>query len=360
MDAGLGVNSTTKDPTVLPTVPVHPPQRATIRIRLLDALNGVAPNSPQLESAKPPLLEVRHASGLSRVAFSRAGQEPGWLAEFTLPAGGDCRFRVDLGGGLYDHDGAYHQARLTPGPRTLWLQGGEIFDYRPQPDLSPSRVVKIPEFGESLPGRALYLYLPRGYHEHKERRYPVLYMHDGQNCFEAFVSDSYSGSWGADRVADMLISQGRMRECLIVGVANGGPARLAEYLPPYTAFVPPPKRKRARGKRAKPVAPLLGRADTTLAYYKGEVASYLSAHYRVLTGREHTATCGSSMGGLFSTYIAWEHPDFARHHAVMSPSYWITRTPEGVLEAVERLRGEPPRDVRLWLDSGTLDAPGRG
>lgn len=63
---------------------------------------------------------------------------------------------------------------------------GEIFSYQPAPDVSPSRVIKLPAFTGSLPTRPLYIYLPRGYDEHLDRAYPVLYMHDGQNCFETF------------------------------------------------------------------------------------------------------------------------------------------------------------------------------
>jgi predicted alpha/beta superfamily hydrolase len=221
---------------------------------------------------------------------------------------------------------------------------------------SPSRVVKIPDFQGRLPPRALYIYLPPGYDDEPDRRYPLLFMHDGQNCFEAFADDSYVGSWRADETADRLINEGSMRPCLIVGVSHGGEERLAEYLPPYATFQL--RRSAEVGFRRKQIR---GRADETFAYYRDDVAPYLCRHYRVLSGRDNRATCGSSMGGLFSTYIAWEHPEFARHHAILSPALRITR---GLLarrnKFIERLRDGKPRDLRLWLDSGTLDAPGRG
>lgn len=233
--------------------------------------------------------------------------------------------------------------------------------------LSASRVIKIDDFEGSLPKRPLYIYLPRGYDEHLDRTYPVLYMHDGQNCFEAFVADSYAGSWKADQTADCLISEGRMRECIIVGVGNGSEERIAEYLPPYATYQLPPRKKKGSTKTAdesetqmeqSPV--IVGRARETAVYYRDEIAAYMRRHYRVDHDRNQTATCGSSMGGLFSTYLAWEFPEFARHHAVLSPAYWLTKTAAGSYEAIERLRTGAPRDVRLWLDSGTQDAPGRG
>jgi len=72
----------------------------------------------------------------------------------------------------------------------------------------------------------------------------------------------------------------------------------------------------------------------------------------VLRGREHTATCGSSLGGLFSAYLAFEHLEFARHHGVLSASFWATER-GGKLQMLERWQRLPVQDVRLWLDSGT-------
>jgi predicted alpha/beta superfamily hydrolase len=112
--------------------------------------------------------------------------------------------------------------------------------------------------------------------------------------------------------------------------------------------------------RQRPLIPVPGRAAATLEYYRDEVAPFVAKRYRVLPGREHTATCGSSLGGLFSVYIAWEHSDFARHHAALSTSFWITRNRAGELEAIERMRKGYRRDIRLWLDSGTLSSPDGG
>jgi predicted alpha/beta superfamily hydrolase len=213
----------------------------------------------------------------------------------------------------------------------------------------PPTVIKHEAFAGSLPTRALYVYLPPGYHDSDER-YPVLYVHDGQNVFESYVQDSYSGSWRADESADRLIRAGAMRPCIIVGVANGNERRLSEYLPPYSRFHFAPHVRSGRRGHAVTIA---GSADRTARYYSDEIAPFVAATYRTLAGRDHTATVGSSMGGLFSSYLAWERGDFARHHALLSPSFWITRDDEGRLEAVERMRIRPEHSVRLWLDSGT-------
>ena len=157
--------------------------------------------------------------------------------------------------------------------------------------------------------------------------------------------------WQADLAADLLIRQGLMQECLIVGVSNGREDSLLEYLPPYSRHFPPPRRPHAAPDGQtdegppvrRPLEPVPGHANRTLAYYRDEIARYIGRHYRTLSSREHTATCGSSFGGLFSFYIAWEHSEFARGHAALSSSFWATRNAAGELEAIERIRSHPRR-----------------
>jgi predicted alpha/beta superfamily hydrolase len=324
-------------------------------------------------SAHPnPCLEIKEPTGhIRRIPFLRNGKgrftgERRWLAQTLLSTEGDLKFRVNLKNGSFDPPG--EDTYYTTSLRTLLLQDGQIFSYIPAPGASSSKVIKIPKFKGSLPDRPLYIYLPRGYDEHTHRYYPVIYMHDGQNCFETYVEDSFAGSWKADKTADRLIRQGKMRECIIVGVGNGKRHRLREYMLPYITFIPKLKNPAIMGekellRRAQPkqkMEPITGRADRTFIYYRDEVAKYVMKHYRVLSGRENIATCGSSLGGVFSTYIAMEHPEFARHHAILSPAYWTTRNQEGGLEIIEHIRNRMPKDLRIWLDSGTRDVPGRG
>ncbi len=218
--------------------------------------------------------------------------------------------------------------------------------------ITPSRVIKIPEFHGSLPTRALYVYLPPGYDQAAES-YPVLYMHDGQNLFDDFVSDCFAGhTWQAAGAADRLIAAGEMQPLIIVGVANGGDHRTQEYLPHYASI----------GKKGSLNydPPLIGTADRVLAYYLYEVDPYIRENYRLLSGRENVGTCGSSMGGLLSQYIAWEAPEFARNHAILSPAYWLTKNDNGENVMLQRLKNMPVPDVRIWLDSGVEDVVGKG
>lgn len=326
---------------------------------------GSAPD-PRIELCTDDDLPV-HVS-LSRAGAGRHGEESLWQADLTglLPPGNDpWQFRIDLGDGRWLHP--EFAAYFTTTLRAVYVQDRQVFGYVPAAVVSPSRVIKIEQFEGSLPARPIYVYLPRGYDEHVDRRYPVLYMHDGQNCFEAFVDDSYAGSWQADLAADLVIRQGLMQECIIAGVSNGREERLLEYLPPYSRHYPPPRRPLAAAgpndappPMRRPLQQVPGYADRTLAYYRDEVAVYLGRHYRTLRDREHTATAGSSFGGLFSAYIAWDHADFARNNAALSSSFWATRRADGLLELVERIRTQPRRDIRLWLDCGRHSSPGEG
>lgn len=309
-----------------------------------------------------PFLEIESADTekffipFVNIGPGRQRDEHEWRADFRFPLPPAWDFRIVWENGRIEKPkrAEHYTTRL----RTLWLQDGEIFARKPAAAITPSRVLKINDFRGSLPTRALYIYLPRGYDDHPFQEYPVLYMHDGQNGFAHFAHDSYAGSWKADLTADRLIASGQMQECIMVGVSNGREARLNEYLPPPLIFNPSPTRRNRKGEHLPPH--IVGQADKTARYYEEEVAPFVSGRFRVRRGREHTATLGSSMGGLFSTYLAWEHNDFARHHAALSPSYWVTQTRDNRLKTIEYIRNSDRPDIRFWLDSGTQNSPGRG
>ena len=309
-----------------------------------------------------PLLEVGVSEGRWRlVPFKPEGERDSrgfryWVARPRLPRQGTWRFRIRLRPGFYLPTA--DQPCFETALRELWIKHGAIYPYEPPRKLSRSRVLRVAEFPGSLTARPLYIYLPRGYAQAVNRQYPVIYMQDGQNCFEAYVGDSFAGSWRADETADYLINRGEMQECVIVGIGHGGAQRTVEYLPPYARMPQPIMHPTGRSKQN--LMPLPGLAEQTFRFYRDDVIPHIQQHYRVSSAREQIATIGSSMGGLFALYLGWEHPEFARNIAAMSTSFWTTRRENGQYEAVERLRRQKPRDIRLWLDSGTQSAPGQG
>ncbi|MEM8861791.1 MAG: alpha/beta hydrolase-fold protein, partial [Chloroflexota bacterium] len=176
-----------------------------------------------------------------------------------------------------------------------------------------------------------------------------------QNVFESFVQDSYVGSWRADEVADRLIEQALIPEIIIVGVSHGNEDRIKEYLPPFSQY---PFKPQARKKAGSVIN---GMADQTADYYMQDVAKYVQKNYRASADPALVATCGSSMGGLISLYIAWNYPEFAYNHAALSPSIWATLNDQRQYEIIERFGDiDSHPNLRLWIDSGQFAAERQG
>lgn len=174
--------------------------------------------------------------------------------------------------------------------------------------------------------RRVWLYLPPGYRTSGER-YPVLYMHDGQNVFDA--ATSYSGEWAVDEALDSLHAAGD-HGAIVVAVDNGGEHRLDEYSPWRNA-----------GLGAG------GEGEAYVAFLVDTLKPYVDAHYRTRPERRSTAIAGSSMGGLISLYAALEHPDVFGSAAIFSPAFWFAP------RIFDYVRDHPPAPgTRLYMVTG--------
>lgn len=198
--------------------------------------------------------------------------------------------------------------------------------------------------GHGLTPRDVLAYLPPGYDAGESetgagagaRRYPVLYLQDGQNAFDA--ATSYAGEWGADEAAEGLAARGL--EVILVAVSNAGTARAAEYSPwPI-------------GPRAAKGGPT--EADAYLNYLLGAVKPRVDAAFRTSKARAHTGIAGSSLGGLIALYGALARPDAFGFCAALSPALWPGR---GGIFGVARERRAP--GLRVYLDAGRGEAGGR-
>ena len=180
--------------------------------------------------------------------------------------------------------------------------------------------------------RNVLVYLPPGYAASTDR-YPVLYLHDGQNVFD--TSTSFAGvEWGVDETAEWLIGEGRMRPSIIVAIDHAGAARADEFAPTRDLH-------RAAG----------GRADAYARFVVEELKPWVDETFRTRPDAADTAIGGSSLGGLVTLHIGLQHPDVFGGLAVMSPSLWWDR--REVLSRVEALPGRLP--WRIWLDVGTAE-----
>jgi predicted alpha/beta superfamily hydrolase len=183
--------------------------------------------------------------------------------------------------------------------------------------------------------RDLVVYLPPGYQEQPDRRFPVLYMHDGQNLFDGATSFVQGQDWHVGHSADAEIRAGRVEPLIIVGIYNVGKARIQEYTPT--------KAPRLGG----------GRADRYGRFLLDEVMPFVNSQYRVQLGPQNTGIGGSSLGGLVSLFIGLSRPDVFGKIAALSPSVWWNQRVIHTFTAGMNVESRP----RIWLDIGTREGP---
>jgi len=185
--------------------------------------------------------------------------------------------------------------------------------------------------------RRVAVWLPPGYASDDARRYPVLYLHDGQNVFD--VATAFGDEWQVDETATALIERGEIQPLIVVGVYNGGDRRVDEYTTAVDALRWW-RRRSVRGKHG----PMLVE----------ELKPFIERTYRTLPGAANTALGGSSLGGLASLRVGLRYYTTFGKLAVMSPSVWWKE--RAVLKEVAALPDDGPLPVRIWLDAGTAEA----
>jgi len=151
--------------------------------------------------------------------------------------------------------------------------------------------------------RRVWIYLPSDYNAAPNKRYPVMYMQDGQNLFDA--KTSFTGEWGVDESLVKLEKLGDMG-CIVVGIDNGGASRINEY----SAFVNP-----AYGG---------GQGKEYMRFIVETLKPYIDSVFRTNPDQQHTGLAGSSMGGLISLYGALAYPTVFGKVGVFSPALWFS------------------------------------
>lgn len=193
--------------------------------------------------------------------------------------------------------------------------------------------------------RRVWIYTPAGYEE-SDRRYPVLYMHDGQSVFDQAISGNFDsttmtpGEWEIDEAADA----GEL-PLIVVAIENGGSSsRWIEYVPFDTA---------ARGR---------GEGREYLGFIVDTIKPHVDAHYRTAPDRENTYIAGSSLGGLISFYAGLYYPDVFGKVGSLSPSFWYAHDIYRDIDAAAVRPGPRPKYYFYFgeqeLDRTRMDVPG--
>ncbi|CAN5129025.1 alpha/beta hydrolase-fold protein [soil metagenome] len=200
-----------------------------------------------------------------------------------------------------------HEVAIDADTTLTFFIGGwkDDFPDKPKPNTSSAQVQVIdtaffmPQLNRS---RRIWIYLPKNYNLLKSKYFPVLYMHDGQNLFNE--QTAFSGEWGVDECLDTLQRQ-LNKDCIVVGIDNGGDKRMNEYNP-YD------------DKKFGP-----GEGDKYMEFIVQALKPFIDSRFRTQKDRQHTAIAGSSMGGLISMYALKKYPDIFGYAGVFSPSFWI-------------------------------------
>lgn len=236
------------------------------------------------------------------------------------------------------------QTYVTP-LDAFFLQDGELFTYVPAASVSPmQRAYSTPlTIYSSVLGRErnYRVMLPRGYEEHLDRRYPVLYQYDGKHMWDE-IAPGY-GIWDRDgtRMAG-LVASGEVGELIQVAI---------DYLDDPICF---------NVNRAEDcVSPedtvdlgfvcgrVRGKAQLFVSFLVAELKPHIDATYRTLPDRQHTFATGYSFGGVFALYAGWEFTDRFSAIAAQSGSFWIPNFPARVVT-------EERPDLRIYVDTGDL------
>lgn len=200
--------------------------------------------------------------------------------------------------------------------------------------------------------RRVTVWLPSEYASQPETRYPVVYLLDGQNCFDASRA-AFGVEWSADETARDLIDQRKTRPFMMVAIDNS-PHRMTEYT---SASEAPPKKN---GAESQPVG---GGADRMLAFLVDELKPKIDQTYRTQPESHSTVIIGSSLGGLFVLHALQTRSDVFGGGAAMSPSlFWANEAAlqsvkawPGLGSSTSEESGIATGQQRLWIDIGTRE-----
>lgn len=214
----------------------------------------------------------------------------------------------------------------------LWLtsavsQGAIVFEGE-----IPSAILGKP--------RRIHIYVPPSYESSPKRRYPVLYVHDGQNAFSTAGPGAAFGwgPWDFDKTADRLIAEGKIEEIVMVAIDCSN-ERYKEY----------------RGPAAWTKTNDSPHYDRYERFLIEELKPKIDREYRTKKTAKDTGTIGSSMGGIVSLALGWNHPEIFGKVASLSGAFQVES--RAAINDLRRFKSKK-KPIRIYLDSGRIDYTG--
>lgn len=208
--------------------------------------------------------------------------------------------------------------------------------------------------------RNVDIWLPPNYDTNK--KYSVLYMQDGMALFDSTITWNHQ-EWGVDEVLSSMFQEGKLNECIVVGVWNNGSLRQSEYFPQkvFESLTKDQQELYYKAELFNTGQPLLGgkvQSDNYLKFIVYELKPFVDSSYSVYTDREHTFVAGSSYGGLISIYSICEYPDVFGKAVCMS-THWpgLTERNEFIPDAICLYLSKnlpDPQNHSIYFDYGTM------
>ncbi|WP_204985923.1 alpha/beta hydrolase [Mucilaginibacter psychrotolerans] len=226
---------------------------------------------------------------------------------------------------------------------------------------SITRIANFPS--KYVLARNVDVWLPDGYSPQK--KYAVLYMHDGQMLFDSTTTWNHQ-AWDVDDTMCRLLAEKKVKDCIVVGIWNTN-LRHQEYFPQKAFYsLPDAERQKILAIGKDGGSPLLGNgpvSDNYLKFMVKELKPYIDSHYSTLADRENTFIAGSSMGGLISMYAICEYPKVFGGAACLS-THWpgtfttVDNPIPGAFITYLKKHLPSPQGHKVYFDYGskTLDA----
>ena len=302
------------------------PARKQLHVRFIlhsdavskDSMVFITGSIPQLGNWDPGKVKMRYAGNQN------------WSKEIILNGTGSIEYKYTLGS--WAKEGAKPDGKplsnlqvKVEGDRTIrdtvLLWTSQQPKTRVPSTLTGTVVFHRSMHGKGLKDRDIAVWLPPGYNESKTERYPVLYMHDGQNVFDVATA-AYGAEWRMDEIMDSLIRVKAVTPAIVVGINNTADRNM-EYGP---------------GKEG----------EEYMNFIIQRLKPFIDSAYRTLPGRLHTWTGGASSGGTISFLMVWEHPDIFSAAICMSPAFKIDK-----LDLVKTVtRSAVRKEVRFYMYLG--------
>lgn len=253
-----------------------------------------------------------------------------WKTSITLPKETkELKFKVTRGS--WSREEVTSSGRHIPSytVNLAEINGAIVHNVAHWKDLKPlqfsgdSKVIKSFKVPQLERTKDLYIWLPPSYKENSSKKYPVIYMHDGQNVFSPY-SAAFGNEWSVDEVMEKLIRAGKVREAIIVASTSDPFERSLEY---------------HVYKKGRLYAQFL--VDT--------LKPYIDRNYRTLSDRKNTFLMGSSFGALISFTVLWEHSDvFSKAAGLSFPAH----AHENYIFDFVSNEPFPKEDVFFFMDHG--------